>query len=160
MFVANMTYKKREYLFLAMKIKIAFVLIILLLGVTSCLAQEFSCRVQVSGVLPLRRTFAVVELRKQIAPRYAISLAGDDAEAECRLGPGSEPRGGLWLGASLAKSQLQRPQLPHLHVGPDVVMAYLRSPLVLRRSFDVLAVIPVPYRPASRHTEIVCGFGL
>lgn len=73
--------------FFSMRFKIAFVLIFLLLGVTSCLAQEFSCRVQASGVLPLRRTFAVVELRKQIASRYAISLAGEFSQVESNVSP-------------------------------------------------------------------------
>lgn len=71
-----------------MRFRLAFVLILLfLLGVTSCPAQEFSCRASLGGVLPLSRSFAAVELRKQIAPRYAISLIGEFSMVESNVSP-------------------------------------------------------------------------
>lgn len=66
----------------------AFVLIILcLLGVASCHAQVLSCRVSAGAVLPADRSFAAVEFRKQIAPRYAISLAGEFSLVESNVTP-------------------------------------------------------------------------
>lgn len=71
-----------------MRNKLAFVLIILfLLGVASCPAQDFTCRVSAGAVLPADRSFASVELRKQIAPRFAISLAGEFSQAESNVSP-------------------------------------------------------------------------
>ena len=69
-----------------MRLKLAFVLI-LLLSVTQCLGQGLSCRMQVGGVLPLRRTFAALEVRKQIAPRYAIGMAGEVSMTESNVMP-------------------------------------------------------------------------
>lgn len=71
-----------------MKVQIAFILIILfLLGVTSCLAQEFSFRASAGAVLPSRRSFASVEFRKQIVPRYAISIVGEASTTESNVMP-------------------------------------------------------------------------
>lgn len=70
-----------------MRIKIAFVLIISLLGATSCLAQEFSCRVQAGCILPLRRSFTSIEVREQIAPRYAIGIASEFSISESNVTP-------------------------------------------------------------------------
>ena len=57
------------------------------LGATTCLAQEISCRVATGGVLPLRRAFVSAEVRGQIAPRYAISIAGEVSRAESNVMP-------------------------------------------------------------------------
>jgi hypothetical protein len=71
-----------------MRIRIVLVLISLfLLGVTACPAQEFSCRASLGGVLPLKRSFASIELRNQIASRYAISIAGEFSVVESNVTP-------------------------------------------------------------------------
>ena len=145
-----------------MRNKMAFVLIILcLLGVASCHAQVLSCRVSAGAVLPADRSFAAVEFRKQIAPRYAISLAGEFSLVESNVTPklsvGLVP--GLSLEAGFGWGHHWQKADCDDHVGRDVVETSLRPTHVLRRSFVVLAVIPGTYRPASRHAEIVCGLG-
>lgn len=62
-------------------------IILFFLGATMCLAQEISCRVSAGGVLPLRRTFVSTEVRGQIAPRYAISIAGEVSKTESNVMP-------------------------------------------------------------------------
>jgi hypothetical protein len=70
-----------------MNYRFTVLIILSFLGAAQCFAQEFSCRVQVGGVLPLRRTFAAVEVTKQIAPRYAVAIAGEVSVAESNVMP-------------------------------------------------------------------------
>lgn len=58
-----------------------------ILGAAQCFAQEFSCRVSAGAVQPLRRSFAAVELRTQVAPLCAMAVAGEFSPTGSNLCP-------------------------------------------------------------------------
>ena len=64
----------------------AFILLFIL-GAAQCFAQEFSCRVSAGAVQPLRRSFAAVELRTQVAPLCAVAVVSEFSPTGSNLCP-------------------------------------------------------------------------
>lgn len=63
------------------------VIIIILLNVTECHAQGWSVKMGVGGVMPWRRSYADVELRYRIAPRYSLSMEAEVSSDASNVAP-------------------------------------------------------------------------
>lgn len=71
-----------------MKRHILFLIFLFILGEAAhCPAQDFSIRMSAAGVLPATRSFAGVEFRQQIAPRYSLGIAGEIGPEESNVSP-------------------------------------------------------------------------
>lgn len=64
----------------------AFILLFIL-GAAQCFAQEFSCRVSAGVVQPMRRSFAAVEVRMQVAPLCAVAVVSEFSPTGSNLCP-------------------------------------------------------------------------
>lgn len=70
-----------------MKIRVAFILIMVLLGMTSSPAQEFSFRGSFGAVSPVSRAFSCFELRHQLSPRYFLAISAELSMDESNVSP-------------------------------------------------------------------------
>jgi len=70
-----------------MNYRFTVLIILSFLGAAQCFAQEFSCRVSAGAVQPMRRSFAAVELRTQVAPLCALAVAGEFSPTGSNLCP-------------------------------------------------------------------------
>lgn len=70
-----------------MNYRFTVLIILSFLGAAVCRAQEFSCRVSAGAVQPMRRSFAAVELRTQVAPLCALAVAGEFSPTGSNLCP-------------------------------------------------------------------------
>lgn len=70
-----------------MNYRFTVLIILSFLGAAVCRAQELWARMGVGGLLPASRSFACLELRHRIAPRYSLALAGEMGAVETNVMP-------------------------------------------------------------------------